>query len=132
MKLRYLMTIGILLATGVALLTGQGITEKITAGDKARIAVPDFRGKGAAQPLMNTFNETVWNDLSDAGILDMVAKTNYPLEVPQSPADLRPPTVVNGQSVKNGMWLTDWSSAPVSASRATRWAAARRLSSARS
>ena len=57
MKLRYLM-IGFLLAIGVVLLTGQGITEKITAGDNSRIADPDFRGKGAAQPLMNAFNET--------------------------------------------------------------------------
>ena len=116
MKLRYLFFVAILAAFSVPFLTAQNpvIGGTIVAGDRARIAMPDFRGKGAAQPLMNIFNETVWNDLSDAGILDMVAKTNYPLDVPQSPADLRPPTVVNGQTVKNGMWLTDWSSAPVS------------------
>jgi TolB protein len=116
MKLRYVLLIAMLAAISVPFLIAQNpvIGGTIVAGDRARIAVPDFRGKGAALPLMNTFNETVWNDLADAGILDMVAKTNYPLDVPQSPADLRPPTVVNGQTVKNGMWLTDWSSAPVS------------------
>lgn len=111
MKQRYLLFAAILAAICVPFLTAQNpvIGGTIVAGDRARIAVPDFRGKGAAQPLMNIFNETVWNDLSDAGILDMVAKTNYPLDVPQSPADLKPP--VNGQ--KSGMWLTDWSGSPV-------------------
>ncbi len=102
------------LYVGVTHLTAQ-IIGVIVAGDKSRIAVPDFRGKGAAAPLMNTFNETVWNDLADAGILDMVAKTNYPLDVPQAPTDLKPPTVINGTQVRQGMWLTDWSGPPVSA-----------------
>lgn len=111
MKIRYAFFLAILTAICVPFLIAQNPTigGTIVAGDRARIAVPDFRAKGAAQPLMATFNETVWNDLADAGILDMVPKTQYPLEVPQSPADLRPP--VNGQ--KSGMWLTDWSGAPV-------------------
>jgi TolB protein len=115
MKLRYILLITIIAAIAVPFLPAQeGIGGIITGRDSTRIAVPDFRGKGAAQPLMNTFNETVWNDLADAGILDMVAKTNYPLDVPQSPADLRPPTIANGQTIRNGMWLTDWSASPVS------------------
>jgi len=115
MKLSYLFPIALLTAVCVPFLTAQDplIKEIITIGDQARIAIPDFRGKGAAQPLMNIFNETVWNDVADAGVLDMVAKTNYPLDVPQSPADLRPPSVINGQTVSNGMWLTDWSREPV-------------------
>ena len=115
--LRSRLSVGILVGLGLYLgaahLAAQ-ITGTIVAGDKTRIAVPDFRGKGAAGPLMNTFNETVWNDLADAGILDMVPKTNYPLDVPQAPTDLKPPVVNNGQTVKQGMWLTDWSGSPVS------------------
>ena len=76
------------------------------------IAVPDFsKRKGVAQPLMKTFNDTVWNDLADAGALDMSPKTNYPVDVPQSPTDFRTPTP--GQAAQNGMRLTDWSNAPV-------------------
>lgn len=113
MKLRYLLTLGIL-AVGVVALTAQqnnGIGGVISKGDRTRIAVPDFRGKGAAQPLMTTFNETVWSDLADAGVLDLVAKTNYPVETPQAPADFRAPAP--GQAVPNGMRMTDWANAPV-------------------
>ena len=70
--------------------------------------------EGHSHMLLHPYNETVWNDLADAGILDMVPKTNYPLDVPQAPTDLKPPVVNNGQTVKQGMWLTDWSGSPVS------------------
>jgi TolB protein len=118
MKLRILLLLTILVALSVPFLIAQNstITGTIVGGDrKGRIAIPDFKGKGAAQPFMSVFNETVWNDIADSGILDLVAKTSYPLEVPQSPAEFRPPSVVNGQNVKNGPWLTDWSGSPVSA-----------------
>lgn len=89
------------------------ITGTIVGGSKPRIAIPDFRGNGAAAQFMATFNETVWNDIADSGAVDMVAKTNYPLQVPQAPTDLKPPTVIGGTQVKQGMWFTDWSSPPV-------------------
>lgn len=113
MKLRYLAAIG-MLAAGVAALTAQnnGIGGVISKGDRTRIAVPDFRGKGAAQPLMNIVNETVWNDLADAGVFDLVAKTNYPLETPQVPSEFRAPT--DPQAAPAGMRMTDWANAPVS------------------
>ncbi|MEP6961478.1 MAG: DUF5050 domain-containing protein [Acidobacteriota bacterium] len=97
-------------------LAGQDqISGVIKGGDKIpRIAVPDFRGKGAAQPLMSTFNEVLWDDLEASGALAMVAKTYYPLEVPQSAAEFRPPTTEGGRPKKNGPWLTDWSQPPVS------------------
>ena len=41
----------------------------------------------------------------------MIPKTLYPTQVPQRPADFRPP--VNGQS--QGPWLTDWSGPPLNA-----------------
>ncbi|MEO8099014.1 MAG: hypothetical protein ABI811_15030 [Acidobacteriota bacterium] len=115
MKTKYFSVIAVLAAAnflGVTFLAGQGtITGVIRAGDKARIAVPDFRGKGAAQPLMNVVNETLWNDLEDAGALTLVTKSNYPLEVPQSAADLKPPSAAGARM---GPWLTDWSQPPVS------------------
>ncbi|MEO5922618.1 MAG: hypothetical protein ABIR70_02215 [Bryobacteraceae bacterium] len=119
MKLRILFFIAILSAVSIPFLIAQqdrSITGVITAGDsKGRIAVPDFKGKGAAQAYMSIVNDTIWNDLADSGVVDLVPKTSYPLDVPQSPAEFRPPSVVNGQTIKNGMWLTDWSASPVSA-----------------
>jgi TolB protein len=80
-------------------------------GDKPNIAVPDFRGAGDAQRFMTAVNTTLWNELQNSGQVKMVAKTFYPLQVPQQPSDFRPP--VNGQS--QGLWLTDWSGPPVNA-----------------
>jgi TolB protein len=99
----------LLLAAGAFVLLGQNaqITGVITEGEKAAIAVPDFRGAGEAQKVMNAFNATLWSELDGSGILKMVGKTYYPLQVPQQPADFKPPT---GTSK-----MTDWSGAPVSA-----------------
>jgi TolB protein len=58
-------------------------------GERPAIAVPDLRGSGAAQPLMNAFNETLYNDLDASGLFKMVPKTMYPLQVPQQPSDFR-------------------------------------------
>lgn len=86
-----------------------GVVNK--AGEKPYIAVPDFRGSDAAQPLMNTFNRTLLNELQNSGQLKIVPKTSYPLNVPQQPSDFKPP--VGGRSA--GPWLTDWSGPPVNA-----------------
>ena len=94
---------------------------KLEGGSRPAIAVPDLRGSGAAQPLMNAFNETLYNDLDASGLFKMVPKTMYPLQVPQQPSDFReqPPTqpARPGQQPSNGggAWLSDWSSPPVSA-----------------
>ena len=60
---------------------------------------------------MNAFNETVWNDLADAGVIDLVPKSIYPLDVPQQPSDFRPPVVrapakagAAAQLRKHGPW----------------------------
>jgi TolB protein len=91
-------------------------------GDRPKLALPDFRGAGDAQSAMNTFNGTLWDELSGSGVLALVPKTFYPLEVPQQPADFKAPTtttpVRRGQqpeTVRNGPWLTDWSGAPTAA-----------------
>jgi TolB protein len=104
----------VLLAVGALMLTGQtaNITGVITGGALLKLAVPDFRGAGASQKFMNTFNSTLWDDLDGGGVLTLVAKSVYPLNVPQRPEDFVPPDS-RGQST--GPWLTDWSGPPVNA-----------------
>jgi TolB protein len=114
----------VLLFAAAAFLTAQqtDIRGGVTGGQRPGIALPDLRGSGGAQRFMNTFNETLWDEVQQCGLFKMAAKSMYPLRVPQQPADFRPPTmpttVRRGQTpqpVSNGPWLTDWSSPPVSA-----------------
>lgn len=60
--------------------------------EKIRLAVPDF--KAATQDarntdLLKTFNDTLWNDLGNAGIFEMVSKSFYPVAPVGTPADVR-------------------------------------------
>ena len=93
----------------------------IQGGARPSIAVPDLRGSGSAQPLMNAFNETLYNDLDASGLFKIVPKTMYPLQTPQQPSDFRdqpaPQPTRPGQPPPSGggAWLSDWSSPPVSA-----------------
>ncbi len=92
----------------------------ISSAERPAIAVADMRGTGDAQRNMDTFNSTLWDELQNAGILKMVAKSVYPLEVPQRPQDFKPPAVpANARRgtppTRTGPWLTDWSGPPVSA-----------------
>jgi TolB protein len=118
----------VVLGIGALLIPGQEIRGVIKQGDKPAIAVPDFRGAGEAQRFMDTFNATLWDQLAGSGVLKMVAKSYYPLEVPQQPQDFKAPTTLGstapaapgrrGDAPKpqsNGPWLTDWSNPPVSA-----------------
>src|SRR5512143_3233713 len=112
-----------LLLTTAASLPGQAQPDmrlRTSTAERPAIAVADMRGTGDAQRHMDTFNSTLWDELSNAGILKMVAKSVYPLEVPQRPQDFKPPSVpVNARRgtppVRSGPWLTDWSGPPVSA-----------------
>jgi TolB protein len=93
---------------------------KLEGGARPTIAVPDLRGAGAAQPLMNGFNETLYNDLDASGIFKMVPKTMYPLQVPQQPSDFRAASGSSGRPGQappsgGGLWLSDWASPPPSA-----------------
>lgn len=95
----------------------------VTGGQRPAIAIPDFRGSGNAQALMNVFNETLWNEVQQSGLFKMAPKSMYPLRIPQQPADFKPPTMPTTRPrrgeiprpVSNGPWLTDWSAPPVSA-----------------
>jgi TolB protein len=60
--------------------------------DKVRLAVPDFK-ESTQDPhnadLLKTFNGVLWNDLSNAGIFDMVSKSFQPVETPGNPAEVK-------------------------------------------
>jgi TolB protein len=65
--------------------TGLGI-------EKVRLAVPDFVPASAdpqAGELLRTFNDTLWNDLQQAGIFDMVSKSFYPIGSFSAPAAIK-------------------------------------------
>jgi TolB protein len=112
MKTKLLAILFVLLAAAALLLTGQqrDISGIISSAEKPSIAVIDFRGAGEAQRVMDPFNQTLWDELSGSGVLKMVSKSLYPLNVPQQPQDFHPPS--GGRS--NSPWLTDWSNPPVS------------------
>jgi len=59
--------------------------------DKVRVAVPDFKPstndpQNAA--LLKTFNDTLWNDLDVSGVVELVSKSFYPLQVPGQPPEV--------------------------------------------
>ena len=67
--------------------TGTGL-----AVEKIRLAVPDFKAStnNAKNPdLLKAFNDTLSNDLDNAGIFELVSKSFYPLEQPGQPADVK-------------------------------------------
>ncbi len=58
---------------------------------KVRLAVADFKPstndpQNAA--LLKTFNDTLWNDLDNSGVVELVSKSFYPLQVPGQPTDV--------------------------------------------
>lgn len=60
--------------------------------EKVRIAVPDFKASSPdvqSAPLNTVFNQTLWNDLDNAGIFEMVSKSFYPLQVPGTPQEIK-------------------------------------------
>ena len=94
--------------------------------EKVRLAVPDFApasGEPQTLDLLKTFNDTLWNDLQQAGIFDVVSKSFYPLVNVSGPADIKldawgnpPPNAgmiafgnlgVNGGRMQVQGWLFD-------------------------
>jgi TolB protein len=111
------------LLTGAGLGAGQqsNITITLIGGTKASVALPDFRGSGGSAQYMDVFNKTVFDDVQRSGMLDMKAKSFYPLNPPQQESDLKtapaPPTrgTANAPQGCGGRCLADWNSPPVSA-----------------
>jgi TolB protein len=85
----------------------------IIKSDRPTIAVPDFKGAGGAARFMDKFNETLWNEIENSGVLKMAAKSMYPLQVPQQPSDFKQPASETDSA--GGLWLTDWARPPASA-----------------
>jgi TolB protein len=62
------------------------------AAEKIRMAVPDFKASSQDPKnteLLKTFDDTLWNDLENAGIFDMASKSFYPLGQVGAPADVK-------------------------------------------
>jgi TolB protein len=60
--------------------------------EKVRLAVADFKPPSPETSnldLLRVFNDTLWNDLDNAGIFDMVSKSFFPVEVPKNPAEVK-------------------------------------------
>lgn len=94
--------------------------------EKVRLAVPDFKASTEDPKnteLLKAFNDTLWNDLDNAGIFEMVSKSFYPLGAIGAPADVKfdvwgapPPNAamiafgtlgVSGANVSVQGWLDD-------------------------
>jgi TolB protein len=59
--------------------------------EKVRLGVPDFKAANADPldvALLKTFNDTFWNDLDNSGVVELVSKSFYPLQVPGQPTDI--------------------------------------------
>jgi TolB protein len=59
--------------------------------EKVRLAVPDFKpstGDPQNTALLKTFNDTLWNDLDVSGVVELVSKSFYPLQVPGQPTEV--------------------------------------------
>jgi TolB protein len=59
--------------------------------EKVKLAVPDFKpstGDPQNAALLKTFNDTFWNDLDNSGVVELVSKSFYPLQVPGQPAEV--------------------------------------------
>ena len=59
--------------------------------ERPRLAAADFKAANPdpqTGPLNTVFNQTLWTDLDNAGIFEMVAKSFYPLQSPGQPSEL--------------------------------------------
>ncbi len=59
--------------------------------EKVRLAVPDFKPANADPQnasLLKVFNDTLFNDLDNSGILELVSKSFYPLQQPGQPPEV--------------------------------------------
>src|ERR1700730_3300158 len=59
--------------------------------EKVRLAVPDFKPSNSDpqnDALLKTFNDTFWNDLDNSGVVELISKSFYPLQVPGNPPEV--------------------------------------------
>src|SRR5215471_7904927 len=78
----------LLVMTGATASSQDWIRTGTNRGAPIRMAVPDFKAATndpQTAPLNTVFNQTLWSDLDNSGIFEMVAKSFYPLQTPGSP-----------------------------------------------
>ena len=91
--------------------------------EKVRLAVPDFKGAPGSESLNTAFNTTLWNDLYQSGLFDLVSKSFNPVQAPGQPSEVNlnlwgapPPSAsmlafgnmnVSGNTVTVQGWLYD-------------------------
>ena len=59
--------------------------------EKVRLAVPDFKPSNSDPQndgLLKTFNDTFCNDLDNSGVVELISKSFYPLQVPGQPPEV--------------------------------------------
>src|SRR5438309_8518532 len=92
-KLSLLLLVVMLLGSFLSAAAQDRIKIELNMGqERPRIAVPDFKAANAdpqTAPLNTVFNQTLWNDLDNAGIFDLVAKSFYPSQTPGQPQELQ-------------------------------------------
>lgn len=99
--------LSLLFLLGLALVSASGqdqFTLEINKGTPIRLASPDFKAAtndSQTAPLNAVFNQTLWNDLNNSGVFEMVSKSFYPLQTPGAPGDIN---------------LNAWGGAPTNAS----------------
>ncbi len=92
----------LLLACMCGRLYGQDIFGEAnkSLANRTRVAAANFKPAGGGDALHATFDSVLFNDLSNAGIFDMVSKSLAPPVTPGTPAEIK---------------LDQWAAAPVSA-----------------
>src|SRR5579884_1451295 len=92
MKIIFLLAaLGLMAGGPRAVAQGRVRIETNIGQDRPRIGVPDFKTSTAdpqSGPLDNTFNQVLWSDLDNSGVLEMVAKSFYPAQQPAQPNEL--------------------------------------------
>lgn len=91
------------------------ITTGLDINVHARLAAADFKAASAERntaALQKVFNDTLWNDLDQAGIFELVSKSLYPTTVPGSPQELC-------GAASGCPAITAWSNAPANANMMT-------------
>jgi len=91
-----LSTLGLLLLLLFSLTAGGYAQDWVRTGsglgvEKVRLAVPDFKastGDPQNAALLKTFNDTFWNDLDNSGVVELISKSFYPLQVPSQPTEI--------------------------------------------
>ncbi len=84
----------------------------LTGGKQITIAIPDFRGSGEADKWMPLFNQVLFEEIFNSGVIKVAPKSFYPLRAPQQPQDFRQPAP---GARSEGLWLSDWAAEPTKA-----------------